>query len=600
MQVYSDIPFASDVFTVASPFTDALRSIGYGLLEILSHALDAFYNAVTTMLGINIMEIEAVQTFVNSISPVAWAVLTLAVIFAAIALMIWPTKKEMLRGFCLAILLMLITPMLFTTLEGVKNAGVGSLSSTLTATGDLGQTVLTTNTIDVLSSTLTNSPEITYIGDSNSNLDPYSLDINARLPEGRVSTTDGSFSREYKWKVENKIVSPDGTIVHNGSELGNGFFGWGAERLYAYQFDFVGTLLMLLIMIIALFFSAFKVGKTIYDLVVHEALAPVVFASDIQGAGRTKKFLQSLVSNYIILIMVLLLLRMYMTLMMWICSTDYGIWVKVFLIGGASWGIIDGPDVILKILGVDAGTKSATGLLMGAAAVGSIAKNAGSTVSGAARAVSQVPQAAAGAAGHVTGAAQGIRNFGGNAQMGQTLATNPQARMDAGVNSAKEMREGMSASSNSASTSPNGQPPSQPAGYNNTPERAGYFARIRDSYTGARDRTSTSIDKAAATVGYGVGSIQNRAAEAKLEKPNIPNGYRPTDSAQAAKPPSAPPVDPNRSVAPTKPSTPPTVPPPKGQPSSVGSNKTGAKPPQYTPPNSPQNGNKDKKARKEG
>ena len=286
--------------------------------------------------------------------------------------------------------------------------------------------------------------------------------------------------------------------------------------------------------------------------------------------------------------MLLLLLQMYMTLMMWICTTDYGIWVKVFLIGGASWGIIDGPDVILKILGVDAGTKSATGLLMGAAAVGSIARNAGSAVSGAARAVSHAPQTAAGAAGHIAGAAQGIRNIGGNAQMGRTLATNPQARMDAGINSAKEMREGMSAST--ASPSSSGQPQSQPTGYSNTPERAGYFARIRDSYIGARDGTSASIDKAAATVGYGVGSIQSRAA-AKLEKPNIPNGYRPGDSAQSAKPP----IDPKRSPAPTKPSTPPTVPPPKGQPSSVGSNKTGAKPPQYTPPNLPQNGNKGKK-----
>ncbi len=592
MQVYRDIPFASDVFEVASPFTDALRSIGYGLLEILAHALDAFYNAITTMLGINILEIEAVQSFIGSISPVAWSILTIAVIFAAIALMIWPTKKEMLRGFCLAVLLMLITPMLFATLEDVKDAGVGSLSSTLTATGDLGQTVLTTNTIDVLSSTLTDSPELTYIDDSNGYLDPYSLDINARLPEGRVSTSDGSFSREYKWKVENKIVNPDGTIIHNGSELGNGFFGWGAERLYAYQFDFIGTLLMLLIMIIALFFSAFKVGKTIYDLVVHEAIAPVVFASDIQGAGRTKKFLQSLISNYIILIMVLLLLQMYMTLMMWICSTDYGIWVKVFLIGGASWGIIDGPDVILKILGVDAGTKSATGLLMGAAAVGSIARNAGSAVTGAARAVSHAPQTAAGAAGHVAGAMQGIRNIGGNAQMGQTLAANPQARMDAGINSAKDMREGMSASSDYAPpTSSSGQPQSQPAGYNNTPERAGYFARMRDSYTAARDRTSTSIDKAAATVGYGVGTMQTRAA-AKFEKPNIPNGYRPTDSTQSTKPPSAPPVDSKRSPAPTTASAPSIVPPSTGQPSSVGSNKIGARPPQYTPPNSPQNSQK--------
>ncbi len=504
--VYENIPFANDVFEVASPISDALRMLGYGCLQGLAGLLDIFYDAITSMLGINIMEIDAVQQFIGVITPLGWSLLVIALIFACIVLMITPTKKEMLRGFCVAVLLMAATPAIFTMLDSVKNESVAALGGEISSSGALGKQVLLSNTIDVFNSTAQNTPQKESLADvgieQGFTEDPYSLDITLRLPKGQTTNDANGYEIDYKWKIEKKQDNMDGTSVTYGSELGNGFFGWGEERLYAYQYDLLGMTIMMLIMVISLFFSAFKVGKTIFELITHQAIAPIVFATDIQGAGRTKKFLQSLISNYIILIMVLLLLKLYMSLMTWVCAQDISLWTKVFLIGGASWGIIDGPDVVLKIMGVDAGVKSAAGLLMGAAAAGQLIQGAGKMAAGAAHVATQAPQMAASAAGRTTGVIQGLRDAGGTAQMGHSIATNDQARMDAGVGNLSELRQGMTPTGGGDQGAASGGEPA--------PARQGYFDRLRDNFSSNRERGETSVGRTSASVGYAVGQIQNR------------------------------------------------------------------------------------------
>jgi len=75
------------------------------------------------------------------------------------------------------------------------------------------------------------------------------------------------------------------------------------------------------------------------------------------------------------LVVIFFLLLLFMSLSLWVLNGDNvpNVWTQIFLIAGCAWGMIDGPDMIVKLLGIDAGVRSAsapliaTGMALGAA-----------------------------------------------------------------------------------------------------------------------------------------------------------------------------------------------------------------------------------------
>ena len=59
-----------DLLEVATIFTDALRWLGWMLLIALARLIDGLYEAVNTLLGVNITQIEPVRQLTETISPV--------------------------------------------------------------------------------------------------------------------------------------------------------------------------------------------------------------------------------------------------------------------------------------------------------------------------------------------------------------------------------------------------------------------------------------------------------------------------------------------------------------------------------------------------
>ena len=61
---------------------------------------------------------------------------------------------------------------------------------------------------------------------------------------------------------------------------------------YRYYIDFLPIFVSLISMAFALLFSAFKVGRIIFDLAVHEFLAMIFAASDFTSGQRLKQVLK--------------------------------------------------------------------------------------------------------------------------------------------------------------------------------------------------------------------------------------------------------------------------------------------------------------------
>jgi len=196
------------------------------------------------------------------------------------------------------------------------------------------------------------------------------------------------------------------------------------EGMYRYSFSFFGPFITLLIMLVGISLGAFKTAKLMFELIFTQTLAPLVFASDVTNSGRSKEVIKKVLSTYILIAIVFYGLMLFMTLSLWALDENNvpNIIVRVFLLAGISWGMIDGPDIVVKLLGIDAGVRSGFGALVGA----------GMAVGGASRIVRGGAQMAKGiASGAVNSGRSGAQWAGKKMDAQKTKKNAPE-----GVNSA--------------------------------------------------------------------------------------------------------------------------------------------------------------------
>lgn len=147
------------------------------------------------------------------------------------------------------------------------------------------------------------------------------------------------------------------------------------EHLYAYDFSFVLGFLLIIVSIIAMTFAAMKIVGLLFDLVFNQMIAPIVFASDLHNTGRSKKLIQNIVSTYLVFIIILVLVKLYLDINIWVIQQNWPIVVQLIILIGTAKSLIDGPDIVVKLLGIDAGVKSGMAAMMGVQTAGRMASS---------------------------------------------------------------------------------------------------------------------------------------------------------------------------------------------------------------------------------
>ncbi|WP_024858108.1 hypothetical protein [Ruminococcus albus] len=185
----------------------------------------------------------------------------------------------------------------------------------------------------------------------------------------------------------------------------------GYEEVYYYYLDFLPTFILVVVTLISMCFAMVKIVRLLFDLLFAQIVAPLVVASDLSGSGRAKQVVQNLISCNIVMIAVIFILRLYIYVLISAQDKNYPFTVLIALTVGGAMFVIDGPDLIVKILGVDAGVKSGAAAIM---SIRSATQIAGSTVSNTSRAVGNVVKkgntAAAAVAGGLSGQIHGAIN----------------------------------------------------------------------------------------------------------------------------------------------------------------------------------------------
>lgn len=189
--------------------------------------------------------------------------------------------------------------------------------------------------------------------------------------------------------------------------------GYTVDCLYYYHIDFWSTFVLMLAVAICLIFSGIKIATTLFEIMFAQLITPFIIATDLNGSGRAKKAIQNMLLSNIILMIVVILLRIYIAVIWGIKGSEYGSNFAVMLIviiAGAKF-VIDGPEVLTKLFGIDAGVKSGAATMM---AINQSMQMGSYATMGLARAGSTVIHGAGSVAKHTASSAAGaVKGFAG-------------------------------------------------------------------------------------------------------------------------------------------------------------------------------------------
>lgn len=190
-------------------------------------------------------------------------------------------------------------------------------------------------------------------------------------------------------------------------ELGkSGLFDFLPENYYRWHVDWFTAIVTLGVMAFTMILISIKIAKLCFELGFNHIVALIMAYADISTGQRLKAIIKNIGSIFASLIMIFLSLRVYMYYTTFIGENLEGISYLVALIAG-SLAVIDGPNIVQKLFGIDAGLKNAWHVAMGGYLASKtlgppVKKATGAIASGG---TSAVMNTGAGAAGAVSGMA---------------------------------------------------------------------------------------------------------------------------------------------------------------------------------------------------
>ena len=425
IKIYTDY---SDLFKQNDLVSNAFRSLGCGVLSFLVVIADGASGLFEKSFGmIDFTKYQPVQDFINDWQVVWVSLLCVAIAWLGINLVFNSDKNpKIATNICLAVLV--VSSMTWMI----------SQMNTLLATGVRKEILGTTTTNTVYETLGNNVHDLKYI-DSVAGL----KNLGSKNADGVKYANAGTPMNKKIWKALkiNEIVNPDDVkdeskdIVENyktdiptadgkvKSMVSECYDGVAWTDLlntyyYRYEIDWLESYLEIIsIAIIYLFFS-YKVVRTLYEVVFSEILA-MLYSPNLTNGQKTIKILDGIKDSYIIILLSLVSVRLYMIAIEYISGKNWNGFTKGMFLLFIAFAVIDGPNLVQRITGLDAGLSDGMQKVMSAYYAGGMmagaARGAGHIASGVAK--------GAGKFGKTIGGA--VRNGSKNANVDALNGVNP-------------------------------------------------------------------------------------------------------------------------------------------------------------------------------
>ncbi|MED4700550.1 hypothetical protein P9436_15925 [Lysinibacillus capsici] len=385
---------------------DVFRALGSGIIYTLSWLNQLLEDIVTKIITLNdFYATGAMGEFMDKARPLIWIVFFIALVVLGFQFMLNKVEKrnEILLNIVMAVCFIVIIPDLMSNMQKIIGVGIEQMNP---ENETLASNMIKSNVADVLyyaehdfqfaSSTRGDesspprpaSKENSSIGttdytyanrfsDSSALHIPFLQKLDLHEDDGWLFKEDWvkQLSDESKEVLKTKSVPTGVGDSYQVEELQDNAVPMtkiGRETYYRYHVNWLSLIVSLLVTSIALGITVLKIGRAIFDLAFHQIFGMFIAASDLTGGQRTKKVLVEMVNTFVVIFIMTGLLQLFVLFVNWAngLKTDIGMFGVVILMIAGAWALIDAPDIVQRMLGIDAGLRNGWQAMMGAYAGG--------------------------------------------------------------------------------------------------------------------------------------------------------------------------------------------------------------------------------------
>ncbi|TGA98605.1 hypothetical protein E4665_07005 [Sporolactobacillus shoreae] len=407
-QIISKLKSILDFLSLNSPGTDILRWMGWQIIKGLA-TVDNTLSAGVTM-AYKLMAFYDSTAFKSFINPYMGFFFTMAGL--AIAYLGWTiiirhrTDYNRLIVNCLVVITFFAAmPWGMQQMYKMVDAGQKDLSSAKSLSSHMGDgtQAIKSNITDLylLDKAKFKANKMSSKNYITNDSDVSVMDINEAVDTG----SDSPLSDDGKQILAKKLSNSSGKL-----KLADMQTHWftADEAYYRYSWHPFLMIISLLMTMVVVLSTMFKVAQLSMELALVKAIAIGSSFTDIESGQRTKKLILKIRNIFIVLYLMALTLKIYFVFLDYIGSVG-GIndLVRVIFTVAAGFFVIDGPNIIEELFGVNAGMGSAIKGAMGLMGAGFLASRAAGGMASAGKKALDVGKKMAGHAATAGGAALG-------------------------------------------------------------------------------------------------------------------------------------------------------------------------------------------------
>lgn len=365
---------------------DTIRFILWSIIRLFVLIADGISGVYSEIFKVfDILKTEEVKNVVSILTPVAWSVFLLALLYYAIKLMLFPETK---------------------IVKGFRNILFGIIVVTVSSTAIMMLVDGSVNITNAINGT--EQSEAVYSIVSKNVYDLYKVDeegtgnketATANINKENISylniseTIDRKTLKNYKDVLGKKVhIRPDGKMYV--VDLAKILWVKESEAYYRYRYDWIAIAVGLIILISVYLMTSIKTAKLLFEMIYNYTLINVFALSDIENGEKLKKFVKNILNILLTIVLTAFMIYIFGIVFPLINNLEISTFAKMFTQIGFALAVIDGPVIIQELTGYDAGLKSTTlgafGLLQAGAMVGKSISTAGKGITKAGKGIASV------------------------------------------------------------------------------------------------------------------------------------------------------------------------------------------------------------------
>ncbi|KXA05043.1 MULTISPECIES: pLS20_p028 family conjugation system transmembrane protein [Clostridium] len=353
------------ILTITGIINHCFRWVGWGAIVILANIDSVIEEAVNKIYTLNsFFQSNEINSLIDRYKPVMWSIFAIALLILGYKLMLNKKRdrKNIVTNILFSLIVVMALPMMMLQMSKITDMIVTDAKSGYTTSANL---LVKDSLYDLYALDQNNFDFSNKNNIADSNI--LNININEEFEINNETKNEDIF----KYKIE---MLPSGEP--NEVKLEKNWIAMD-ENYYRYNIDFIPVIISLLTTGVTLLCVGFKVAKLIYELAFKKLFAIIFAFADIEDDNkRLKAILKDILSSFLIIMLTAILLKLYILFNAWlstvVSSTDIGIGftsgilAKLIFQISVSFAVIDAPNLVERILGIDAGLKSGFNTMMGA------------------------------------------------------------------------------------------------------------------------------------------------------------------------------------------------------------------------------------------